>query len=417
MVLCNSSSDQFNSLANLEMTMNRRILPIFASLCLAGVIAGCSDSDQDKQAAAQTNQRPPSPVSVLTLKVGEQALTTVLPGRASAYQSAEIRPRVTGVIKEVTFKEGSEVKQGDLLYQIEDNTYLAQVAEARATVAKAEASIPSAQANLARYERLVNSGATQIEYENAKVTLLQAEADVAQSQAALQTAEIDLDLTKIRAPFDGITTATAFSIGNVVTANQTAALTTLRRIDPIYIDLMESSTNLLRLRSAIASGQLGGNGSETDIRLTLEDGTEYSQSGKLDMADMAVSETTGTYSIRALFENPDDLILPGMYMRATLTVGKEKGFVIPQRAATRNANGELTAKFVTAENKVETRVFPVSQQSGKSWLVTEGIAEGDKLIVDGFQWITDGATVAPVEVTIDARGIVVPPAQPAAPSK
>ncbi|MDS7597979.1 efflux RND transporter periplasmic adaptor subunit [Agrobacterium tumefaciens] len=396
--------------------MSRRTLPIFASLCMTAVLAGCSDSSQSDQAAA--TERPPSPVSVVPMKVSEYPLTTVLPGRASAFQTADIRPRVTGIIREIPFKEGSEVKQGDILYQIDDDTYLAEVAQAKATVAKAEAGVPSAQANLTRYERLVNSGATQIEYENAKVTLLQAEADVAQAKAALETAEINLDLTKVRAPFDGITTATAFSIGNVVTANQTSALTTLRRIDPIYIDLMESSANLLRLKNAVASGQLGGDTGATGIHLTLEDGTEYKHGGKIDMSDMAVSETTGTFSIRALFDNPDDLILPGTYVRATLTIGKEKGYLIPQRAANRNASGELTAKFVSADNKVETRTFPSSRQSGNAWLVTENIKDGDKLIVDGFQWIADGASVAPVEVTIDDRGIVVPPAQPAAaPSK
>lgn len=399
--------------------MKRRLTPLFTTLLMAGILAGCSDSDEKKGAGAQKNQRPPSPVSVVTMKTNEYPLTTVLPGRASAFQTAEIRPRVTGIIREVPFKEGSEVKQGDILYQIEDNTYMAEVAQARASVAKAEASIPSAKANLARYERLVNSGATQIEYENAKVTLLQAEADVAQSNAALETAEINLDLTKIRAPFDGITSSTNVSIGNVVTANQTTALTTLRRIDPIYIDLIESSANLLRLRNAVASGRLAGE-KNTDIRLTLEDGTEYSQTGKVDMSDMAVSETTGTFAIRALFENPNDLILPGTYVRATLTIGKEQGFLIPQRAATRNAAGELEAKFVGAENKVETRVFPKSQQSNNAWLVTEGVKDGDKLIIDGFQWIANAAVVNPVEATIDERGIAVPQQQaqpPAAPSK
>ena len=390
--------------------MKRRFTPLFTTLLMAGILAGCSDSEEKKGAEAQKNQRPPSPVSVVTMKTSEYPLTTVLPGRASAFQTAEIRPRVTGIIREVPFKEGSEVKQGDILYQIEDNTYMAEVAQARASVAKAEASIPSAKANLARYERLVNSGATQIEYENAKVTLLQAEADVAQSNAALETAEINLELTKIRAPFDGITSSTNVSIGNVVTANQTTALTTLRRIDPIYIDLIESSANLLRLRNAVASGRLAGE-KNTDIRLTLEDGTEYSQTGKVDMSDMAV---------RALFENPNDLILTGTYVRATLTIGKEQGFLIPQRAATRNAAGELEAKFVGAENKVETRVFPKSQQSNNAWLVTEGVKDGDKLIVDGFQWIANAAVVNPVEATIDERGIAVPQQQaqpPAAPSK
>lgn len=395
--------------------MKRRLYPLFTTLLMAGVIAGCSDSGDNKQAAGQ-NQRPPSPVSVITMKLSEYPLTTVLPGRASAFQTADIRPRVTGIIREVPFKEGSEVKQGDVLYQIEDDTYLAEVAQAQASLSKAEAGIPGAQANLSRYERLVNSGATQIEFENAKTTLAQAQADVAQAKAALDTANINLDLTKIRAPFDGITSSTNFTIGNVVTANQTSALTTLRRIDPIYIGLIESSTNLLRLRNAMSSGQVGQGDKTAAIHLTLEDGTEYSQDGKIDMADMSVSETTGTFSIRALFQNPNNLILPGTYVRATLTIGNEKGFVIPQRAASRNANGELTAKFVTAENKIETRIFPISQQSRNSWLVTENVKEGDKLVVDGFQWITEGATVAPVEATIDERGIVVPqkPAQPAA---
>lgn len=393
---------------NMRKTMKRRFQPLLASLLVAGALAGCSDSEENKQAAGQGNQRPPSPVSIITMKVSEHPLTTILPGRASAYQMADIRPRVTGIIREIPFKEGSEVKQGDVLYQIGDDTYLAEVAQAQASLTKAEASIPGAQANLSRYERLVNSGATQIEYENAKTTLAQAQADVAQAKAALETATINLDLTKIRAPFDGITSSTNFSIGNVVTANQTSALTTLRRIDPIYIDLIESSANLQRLRSAIASGQLGKRDQTAGIHLTLEDGSEYSQNGEVDMADMAVSETTGTYSIRALFQNPNDVILPGMYVRATLTIGSEKGFLIPQRAATRNATGELTAKFVTAENKVETRIFPSSKESRNSWLVTENVKEGDKLIVDGFQWITESAVVAPVEATIDDRGIVVP---------
>nr|CAD6438210.1 efflux RND transporter periplasmic adaptor subunit [Rhizobium sp. Q54] len=387
------------------MNARKLLLPLFVSLALSA----CSDSGQGTATGdgAQAQEPPPTPVSIVGMKQGEHPITRVLPGRATAFRIAEIRPRVTGAIREIAFKEGSEVKAGDLLFQIEDDTYAAAVAEAEATVAKAEASVPSAQANLARYERLVNSGATQIEYENARVTLLQAEADVAQAKAALQSAQIDLDLTKIRAPFDGVTSISNVSIGNIVTANQTQALTTLRQLDPIYIDLTESSTNLLELRTAMSSGRLKGDPSQAKISLTLEDGTEYAQSGKLDMSEMVVSETTGTYQIRAVFENPDDIILPGMYVRATVTLGTESGYLIPQRAATRNARGELSAKFVTPENKVETRTFAVSQVSENNWLVTEGVADGDRLIVDGFQWIADGATVAPVEATVDEKGLVV----------
>lgn len=389
--------------------MKRHLKLTTALLALSAALAGCNDATESKAPAAASAERPPSPVSVVIMKKAQQPLTTLLPGRAAAFQVAEIRPRVSGIIKEIAFKEGGEVKEGDLLYKIEDDTYRAQVAQAEASLSKAEAGVPSAEANLARYERLVGSGATQIEFENAKVTLLQAKADVAEAKAALNSAQINLDLTSIEAPFDGVTSTSNFSIGNVVTANQADALTTLRRLDPIYIELTESSANLLRLKQAIAAGRLndGGGGEIADIHLTLEDGIEYPHVGKLDMSDMAVSETTGTYSIRAVFDNPDNLILPGMYVRANVTVGKENGYLIPQRAAMRDARGELTAKFVTAQNTVETRSFSESVVSGNNWLVTVGINDGDKLIVDGFQWIGDGAPVAPVEATVDEKGFVV----------
>ncbi|WP_416798412.1 efflux RND transporter periplasmic adaptor subunit [Ciceribacter azotifigens] len=389
--------------------MSRRFLLPSLFLLVTAALAGCNDSGDQKAGAGAGAERPPSPVSVVIMKKAEQPLTTLLPGRAAAFQVAEIRPRVSGIIKEIAFKEGGEVKEGELLYKIEDDTYRAQVAQAEASLSKAEASVPSAEANLARYERLVGSGATQIEFENAKVTLLQAKADVAEAKAALNSAQINLNLTEIRAPFEGVTSASNFSIGNVVTANQTDALTTLRRLDPIYIELTESSANLLRLKQSIAAGRLNeGSGNDTaDIHLTLEDGIEYPHVGKLDMSDMAVSQTTGTYSIRAVFDNPDNMILPGMYVRASVTVGKENGYLIPQRAAMRDARGQLIAKFVNAQNTVETRTFSESNVSGNNWLVTEGITDGDKLIVDGFQWIGDGAPVAPVEATVDAKGFVV----------
>lgn len=384
-------------------------------LLLSVVLVACSDGgEQPAGQAGAAAERPPQPVSVVTMKKSEQPITSVLPGRASAFQIADIRPRVTGEISKIAYKQGAEVKAGELLYKIDDSTYAAEVAQAKATVLKAEVSVPAAETNLKRFERLVNSGATQIEFENARVTLLQAQAEVEQAKAGLRAAEINLDLTEIRAPFDGLTSISNVSIGNIVTANQTEELTTLRRLDPIYIDLIDSSTNLLELRAAMASGRLSGDPRKADIRLELEDGTRYPLTGKLDMAEMAVSETTGTYQIRALFDNPDNIILPGMYVRASVTLGNQSGYLIPQRAATRNARGELSAQFVSADNKVETRTFAKSVASGNSWLVTEGIKDGDRLIVDGFQWIGDGAPVQAVEATVDENGLVVEAPQPAA---
>lgn len=391
--------------------MSRSFKLVIASLLGAGILVSCGDGAQQGQ-GGQAQERPPSPVSVLPLTSGDHEITTVLPGRASAFQVAEIRPRVSGIIREVTFKDGSTVKAGDVLYRIEDDTYQAEVARAQALLARAEASVPNAQTNLARFERLVNSGATQIEFENAKLTLKQAEADVAQAKAALETAQINLGLTEIRAPFDGTTSATKLSIGNVVTANQTAALTTLRNLNPVYIDLIESNANLLRLRNAITGGHVDGK-VESTIKILLDDGTEYPHSGKIEMSEMAVSETTGTFSIRAVLDNPDSLILPGTYVRATLNVGNEKGFLLPQRATSRNPNGDLTAKFVSAENRVETRIFSKADRSGNAWLVNENIKDGDKLIIDGFQWIIEGMPVAPVEATINEKGLVVQNPQPA----
>ncbi|MBF2718206.1 efflux RND transporter periplasmic adaptor subunit [Agrobacterium vitis] len=393
-----------------------------SSIILVAAIAlsGCSD-DGKKQAGGPGGpggpggERPPSPVSVLAIKKSTAPLTTILSGRAEAFQSADIRPRVGGVIKEIAFKEGSFVKAGDLLYKIDEDTYRASLDEAKATLEKSEASVPAAQANLQRYERLANTGASQKEYEDAQTTLLQAKASVSESRASLQTAQINLDLTSVKAPFDGVTSATNYSIGNVVTASQTESLMTLRQINPIYISLNESSVNLLRLRAAIAASNLKRNGNKadaetTDIRLTMEDGTDYPHVGKIDMSEMAVSTSTGTVTIRALFDNPDNLILPGMYVRATITVGEEDGYLIPQRAASRNANGDLTAKFVNADNKVETRTFRSSKLSGNNWLVNDGIKEGDQLILDGFQSITDNATVKPVPSEIDSKGFVIAPA-------
>ncbi|MDO1584831.1 efflux RND transporter periplasmic adaptor subunit [Rhizobium oryzicola] len=393
------------------MTRSKILLPIMLSLALAS----CSDQGKGAgQAGAGAPARPPSPVSVLIMKKTEQPLTTVLSGRAEAFQSADIRPRVGGIIKQIAIKEGSFVKAGDLLYKIDDDTYRAAFAESQAALEKAEVSVPAAEANLQRYERLANTGATQKDYETARTTLLQAQASVAQAKATLQTAQINMQLTEVRAPFDGVTSATNFSVGNVVTASQTNSLMTLRQIDPIYIRLNESSVNLLRLQKAIANGKLQTKDADakTDIRLQLEDGSDYPQIGKLDMSEMAVSTTTGTVSIRTLFDNPKNLILPGMYVRATITVGKETGYTIPQRAAGRNANGDLTAKFVTAENKVETRTFRSSQISGNNWLVTDGINDGDRLILDGFQWITDNATVNPIPADVDAKGFVIPKPAP-----
>ncbi|MBX5221477.1 MULTISPECIES: efflux RND transporter periplasmic adaptor subunit [unclassified Rhizobium] len=393
--------------------MIRRAVLISSALLAGALLGACSDNAGKPAGNAGAAAQQAIPVGVIALTKANFPITTILPGRAEAFQTADIRPQVSGIIREIAFKEGGEIKKGDLLYQIEDAPYIAAVEQAKAAISKAEASVPSAESNLERYQRLVGSGATQIEYETARTTLLQAKAEVEAAKAALSAAQIDLDHTKIVAPFDGVIDQTAYNIGNVVSANQTTALTTIRQLDPIYISLTESSTNLLRLRDAMAAGDIKG-AENVAFHLILEDGKEYNQQGKLDMSKQVVSETTGTFIIRVLFPNPDRIVLPGMYVRATVALGAETGYALPQLATSRDANGRLTAQFVSADGKVETRAFENSSPSNNSWLVTEGIKDGDQLVVTGLQSVTAGMPVKPVPMEINDNGVVVAAEQPAA---
>jgi membrane fusion protein, multidrug efflux system len=378
---------------------------LVTALFLVVFVAGCSDSGKSSAGGAPKGMPSPT-VGVLSLKSESEPVTVMLPGRAVAFRSADVRPQVGGMIRSIDYKEGSEVKKNDQLFKIEDDSYIAAVAEAKAALAKAQASVPSAQSNLDRYQKLVTSGgATQIELDTAKVTLLQAQADVASSEAALKSATINLEHTAITAPFDGLADVSALSIGNLVTASQTTALTTVRQIDPIYVELTDSSANLLKFRADLGSGAIKRGQSEFPIHLTLENGTVYDKAGSFDVPIPTVSQTTGSFTIRASFPNPDRLIMPGMYVRATLTVGEKQGFLIPQRAASRDADGSLTAHFVGAGNKVESRRFANAEASGNSWLVTSDVKDGDLLIVDGLQSISDGMEVKTKTVTLDDNGV------------
>jgi membrane fusion protein (multidrug efflux system) len=399
-----------------EFSMIRRALIVSTALLLVMGLAACNESSSKPagNAGAGGAAQQAAPVGVVTLKKDTYPITTILPGRAEAFQVADIRPQVNGIIREIAFKEGGEVKKDDLLYQIDDAAYRAAVEQAQAAISKAQAGVPSAQSNFDRYQRLVGSGATQIEFETARTALAQSNAEVESAKAALSAAQIDLDHTKITAPFDGVIDQTAYNIGNVVAANQSTALTTVRQLDPIYISLTESSTNLLKLRDAIAAGEVKGEDNNIAFRLILEDGREYNQKGKLDMSKQVVSETTGTFIIRVVFPNPDRVVLPGMYVRATVELGAEAGYSLPQLATARDANGRLTAQFISAEGKVETRVFENATPSNNSWLVTQGVKDGDQLIVSGLQSIVSGMPVKPVPMKINDNGVVVPADQPVA---
>ncbi|WP_406682165.1 efflux RND transporter periplasmic adaptor subunit [Rhodobium gokarnense] len=353
---------------------------------------------------AQSPGGGPKPeVGVLTLHPQSVAITAELPGRTTASLVAEVRPQVNGIIRRRLFTEGSEVEAGAPLYQIDDATYRATYQSARASLQKALAAVPSAEAKVARYENLIKQNAiSKQELDDAKATLAQARADVAVAKAQVETARINLTYTTVLAPIDGRVDESQLTVGALVTANQSTALTTIRTLDPINVDVTQSSTNLLNLRKAVEEGRIKLRGDNITVRLKLETGTLYAESGTLAFVESYVDQTTGTYTLRAEFPNPDRLLLPGMYVRALVEEGiAENSFVVPQRAVSRSTKGEATALFVNKDNKIEQRVLETNSSVGNNWLVSDGISDGDRIVVTGSQFVREGADVTTVEVVID----------------
>ena len=389
-----------------EHTLGRRGASI-GKLCLwaaAGVgmtllVAGCNE-----QKSSQNNAPAVKPeVTAMALHPQSVAITAELPGRTSAYLTADVRPQVGGIIRNRNFKEGSEVKQGDILYEIDPSVYQASYDSAAAALQKAQGAIPSAQAKLDRYKGLSQQNAvSQQDFDDANSTLLQNQADVASAKAALETARINLDYTKIRAPIDGRVDASTVTVGALVTADQTTALTTINKLDPINVDVTQSSTNLLKFRRAVDEGRLKTSGENVAVHLTLEDGSTYKETGKFQFANATVAETVGTISVRVIFSNPDRTLLPGMYVRANIEEGvAPNSFLVPQRAVTRNTKGEPTAMFVTSDGKVQVKTLAVQRSIGNSWLVNEGLKDGDRVIIEGGQRVKDGQDVNASLATID----------------
>lgn len=369
-----------------------------AALSAALALAGCGD-----QKAAQKGNPPRTEVSVVTLHPQSVAITAELAGRTTASLTAEVRPQVNGIIQARLYQEGGEVAAGEVLYQIDPATYQAAYDSSVAAQKKAEAAVPNAAAKVDRYQGLVKQNAvSKQDLDDAIATLAQAKADVASAIASVATARINLDYTKIAAPISGRIDKSSLTPGALVTASQTTALTTIRKIDPINVDVTESSTNLLNWRQAVNEGRIKSSGPDVRIKLKLDNGTIYPHTGKLAFVESNVSETTGTYALRAEFPNPERVLLPGMYVRAIIEEGvAENSFVVPQRAVTRNTKGEATAMVVTADGKVEQRVLTVGNNVGNNWVVSAGVSDNDRVIVEGTQLIRPGQDVTAVEVTID----------------
>jgi RND family efflux transporter MFP subunit len=346
---------------------------------------------------------PPALVKVTTLRFQTVGLTTELPGRTVAYRVAEIRPQVSGVIQKRMFVEGSDVKSGRQLYQIDPAPYQAAYESAAATAA-------SSKFQVERFKPLAEVNAvSKQDFDNAVAT-------AAQNKASADTAHINLVYTRLLSPISGRIGRSAVTEGALVTANQTTALATVQQLDPVYVDVTQPSAVLLRLKRELAAGQLAATGgNEAEVQLTLEDGSNYAPRGKLQFTEVSVDETTGSVTLRALFPNPDKLLLPGMFVHEKIEEGRRNdALLVPQLAVAHNQKGEPTALVVGSDNKVELRTLATERAIGDKWLVTEGLKAGDRVIVEGLQFAKPGATVRPEELP-DNGATPAPPAQAGTP--
>jgi membrane fusion protein, multidrug efflux system len=341
---------------------------------------------------------PPKPaVTVIDLHARPVSLTTELPGRVSAYRIAEVRPQVNGVLLKRLFKEGALVTAGQQLYQIDPAPYEATLASARATLAHARASVTAAKLTAQRYQALSEAHAvSRQDYDNAVATLLQDQADVASGEAAVRAAEINLAYTKVYSPISGRTGRSAVTEGALVTANQATSLVTVTQLDPVYVDLTQPSTTLVRLKRELAAGQIRRvDGNQAPAKLLLEDGSPYESAGTLEFSEVTVDEGTGSVTLRAIFANPQGLLLPGMFVRATIEEGVREGAILaPQQGIAHAPNGSATALVVGADDKVEKRSVELDRAIGDQWVVTKGLTAGDRLIVAGLQRVKPGMQVA-----------------------
>jgi membrane fusion protein (multidrug efflux system) len=348
---------------------------------------------------APSGDHPPSTVGIIEIAPQRAELTVELPGRTVAYRIAEVRPQITGIVQKRLFIEGAHVKAGQALYQIEPGVYQATRDSARAALDKATANLKSAKLRYDRITTIAASGlASQQDRDDAISTLQQAEADLGVAQAALDSAEINLAYTRITAPIAGRIATSAVTEGALVTANQSAALTTIQQLDPIHVDVSQSSADALRLQRQLAAGALKrAAGQTTKVQILLEDGSLYPLAGTLEFTGITVSESTGTITLRAVVPNPKDQLLPGMYVRAQIQQGvDEQAILAPQNVVTRDENGEPSALVLDQDNRVEQRKLRLANVFGDQWVVIEGLTAGDRLIIDGRQKVRPGEIVQPV---------------------
>jgi membrane fusion protein (multidrug efflux system) len=377
------------------MQFKPAVTVLVTAVALASLLSGCSKKE-DAAAAAP----PPPQVGVVTIQPRPYTLVSDLPGRTTAYRVAEVRPQVNGIILKRLFTEGTDVKAGQQLYQIDPAIYEANLNSAKATY--------EATNSLAgRYKQLINEQAvSRQEYDTAV-------GNAREAQAAVQTAQINLRYTKVYAPISGRIGRSLVTEGALVSNGQADAMATIQQLDPIYVDVVQSSVEMLRLRRDLESGKLQKAGENAaKVKLTLEDDSEYPIDGKLEFSEVSVDQTTGSVTLRAVFPNPNHTLLPGMFVHAHLKAGvDEKAILVPQQGVTRDLKGTPTALVVNQDNKVELRQLVTSRTSGNDWVVEKGLSAGDRVITEGLQYVKPGAQVKVAEATNVKPAAAPAPAQ------
>lgn len=377
-----------------------------ATLAAVAVLTGCGEKQQTPPPGAGQ----PQEVGVVTVKQESLALSTELPGRLNPYRVSEVRARAAGIVLKQVFHEGSDVKQGELLFRIDPAPLQASLLSAEASLAKSEATLAQAKLQEGRYKELVAVNAvSKQDYDNAVAAVKQGLADVAAGKAAVQTAKLNLGYTSVTSPIPGRIGKAQVTEGALVGQNEPTLLATVQQLDPIYLDFTQSSSDMLRLRRAFDSGKLESVApGQAKVRLVLEDGTEYPLTGKLLFSDVTVDQSTGMVTLRAEFPNPKHELLPGMYARARLAQAVDKAaLTIPQQALQRGQGGSASVMLVGADNKVLAQPVKAETAVGDKWVVTEGLKAGDKVIVQGLQKIRPGAPVKPVAATSSAPASAV----------
>lgn len=375
-------------------TFSSSLLPVFVPALMALTLVACGD---DKGAAGAGGGMPPAEVSVVTIEPGKLALTTELPGRLEAMRTAEVRARVAGIVKQRVFKEGSDVKAGDVLFRIDPAQFKATYDSAAASVARAEAVRDQTRAQADRAESLIGKKMiSQSDYDLAIANAKQAVADVAAAKAAQETARLNLSYATVTAPISGRIGRALVTEGALVGQGEATQLALVQQIDPLYVNFTQSSVEVLKLKRALDGGTLKRADGQAEVSLLLEDGTEYKHKGKLLFSDMSVDPNTGSITLRAEFPNPQRLLLPGMYVRVRLEQAVDNNAItVPQRALQRNPQGG-TVMIVGADGKVVVQQVTVGEAQGDYWIITDGLKGGEQVIVEGVQHAQPGAVVKAV---------------------